>query len=157
MLELANPGSEVPNEESNGTIRNLLHILYGRDIRVLTIDEMENLLNVADKYDILRVTEYIALKCHTLLQNNFGGESSAAFKILCLAARLDDEALAKAAVPHLTSPSPLTWNLRDVTRLGLRYYLGVIHAWHAICLIQPPGSQISLDWARAAYHFKTKD
>jgi hypothetical protein len=153
MLELANLGSEVPIEESNGTNRNLLRILYGRDIPVLTIDEMENLLNVADKYDILRVTEYIALKCYTLLHNNFCGEASAAFKILCLAARLDDPVLAKAAVPHLTSRCPLTWNLKDVTRLGLRYYLGVIHAWQAM----HPGASSYVEeseWERASHHFK---
>jgi hypothetical protein len=155
MLELANHRSEVPIEESNGTIRNLLCILYGigRDIPVLTTDEMLDLLNVADKYDILHVADYIALKCHTLLQNIGREGGPVAFHILCLAARLDDPALAKSALQHLNHPSPLEWTLEDVTRLGLRYYLGVIHAWHALRDV----STLKPEWERASQRFAIKD
>ena len=88
---------------------------------------MQNLLNVADKYDILHIKRYIAFDCRKLLEIN---PKDDAWEVLCIAPHLDDQNLAKMALRLLGDLTPpCQWSVEQAEQLGLRYYCGAVRAW----------------------------
>jgi hypothetical protein len=163
-------GTEIPLEESSGTIRNLLCILYGKEPpsigtvndkspRLLTPTECTNLLEAVDKYDFLHVKEYIALNSYHLVGRTVVLHSDA-WQILCIAAKLDQPSLAKHAIARLSAWTPGVISAKQAGELGARYCHGIMQATYS-CLKEDISTSAnqrqSMTWKRVSESFQLED
>jgi hypothetical protein len=124
MFDSAEQKSSIPLEESAPTITSVLRILYGKPA-ALTVDTCKLVLDASDKYEFFHVNNYINLRGRKLLKL----DSTTAWEVLKIAARVDDEDLAKSAIKLLTiQESPLDWKPSQINEIGLKYFCGILRA-----------------------------
>jgi hypothetical protein len=142
--------SPVPLEEDDTTVSRILRILHGKGTGFMTPPQCRSVLDAADKYDFFHVPNYIGRHCRSLLLINVG----TAWVALTIAARINNESLAKAAIENLTLKDwPAQWAPSTAKEIGMDYFCAILRAasdhfkpefgWDSSV---PPWSQIAVSF-----------
>jgi hypothetical protein len=150
--------NEVPLAENADVIERLLLILRDTKVSLKTDAEYTQLFEMVGKYDVLHVSNYLALAARRSLKKHELSPLAA----FIIAANLDDQELAALSIARFTMKSgPAWWILEDVKRIPIPYFLRLTQA----CDGYPKGSWCphsgghymvpkAVDWRRVAEHFE---